>query len=70
MLTDSQKEELADEIARATALEHLKSEPEFRQVPAQRFVNFDPTPPPTYISADEGPAEWRKDMAACADRSR
>jgi CRP/FNR family cyclic AMP-dependent transcriptional regulator len=56
-LTDSQKVELAGEIARAAALEHLKSEPEFREFPAQRFVNFDPTPPPTYISVRPPPTK-------------
>src|SRR5207237_1048825 len=48
-LTDSQKMELAGEIAMAAALDYLKSEEEFRQFPTQRFVNFDLIRP-TYIS--------------------
>jgi len=40
-LTDPQKMQLAGEIAMAAALDYLKSEKEFSQFPAQRFVNFD-----------------------------
>jgi len=58
--------ELAGEIAMATALNYLKSEKEFRQFPAQRFVNFDlirPTyisicPPPTKVLRT-GAKVWR-----------
>ena len=65
-LTDSQKMELAGEIAVAAALDYLKSEEEFRQFPAQRFVNFDlirPTyisirPPPTKVLPN-GSKVWR-----------
>lgn len=49
-LTDSQKAELAGEIAMAAALDYLKSEAALRQFPAQRFVNFDLIRPQSYIS--------------------
>src|SRR6266513_3689143 len=55
-LTDSQKMELAGEIAMAAALDYLKSEEEFRQFPAQRFVNFDLIRP-TYISIRPRPTK-------------
>ena len=54
--TDSHKTEWAGEIAMAAALEYLKSEPEFRAFPFQRFVNFEPTRPPTYISVCPPPS--------------
>jgi len=65
-LTDSQKMELATEIAMAAALDHLKSEEKFRPFPAQRFVNFDlirPSyisicPPPTKVFRN-GAKIWR-----------
>ena len=65
-LTDSENAKLAGEIARAAALDYLKSEAEFRQFPAQRFVNFDvihPSyisirPPPTKVLPD-GSRVWR-----------
>jgi CRP-like cAMP-binding protein len=46
----SKKVELARKMARTAALAYLKSEPEFRQFPERRFVNFDHTAPPTHIS--------------------
>ncbi len=60
-LTDSQKIELAREIAMAAALKYLKSQPRFRGFPAQRCVNFDfirPSyisirPPPTKVLPDK-----------------
>src|SRR5438045_6653822 len=55
-LTDSQKMELAGEIAMAAALDYLKSEEEFRQFPAQRFVNFDLIRP-SYISIRPRPTK-------------
>jgi hypothetical protein len=63
---DSHSTKVASEIAMAAALEYLKSEPEFRPFPAQRFVNFDvvhPThisvrPPPTKVLPD-GSKVWR-----------
>ncbi len=39
-LTDLQKVELARAIAKTAALDYLKSEPEFSQLPVQRFVDF------------------------------
>ena len=56
-LKDFQKAELAGEIAMAAALDYLKSEHEFRQFPAQRFVNFDLIRPPTYISIRPPPTK-------------
>ncbi|MEY2496537.1 MAG: hypothetical protein QOD12_93 [Verrucomicrobiota bacterium] len=76
-LQEAQKVELAGEIAMAAALDYLKSEQEFRQFPAQRFVNFDLTQPPTYISIrppatkvlPDGSQVWR--LAECeADKLR
>ncbi len=63
---DPHSAEVAGEIAMAAALEYLKSEPEFRSFPAQRFVNFDLTkpthisicPPPTKVLRD-GSKIWR-----------
>jgi hypothetical protein len=49
-LTDLQKAELAREIGKTAALDYLKSEPEFRKLPVHRFVDFNPTETPTYIS--------------------
>ena len=58
--------ELAAEIAMAAALDYLKSEEEFRQFPAQRFVNFDlirpsyiSICPPTDQSIPNGAKVWR-----------
>jgi len=56
-LRDHQKAELAGEIAMVVAHDYLKSEPEFRQFPAQRFVNFNLTRPPTYISIRPPPTK-------------
>jgi CRP/FNR family cyclic AMP-dependent transcriptional regulator len=55
-LGDAQKMELAGEIAMAAAVDYLKSEKEFRQFPAQRFVNFDLIQP-TYISVRPPPTK-------------
>ena len=55
-LTDSQKAELAAEIAMAAALKYLKTQAEFRQFPAQRFVNFNLIRPQSYISIRPRPA--------------
>jgi CRP/FNR family transcriptional regulator, cyclic AMP receptor protein len=56
-LTDSQKSELAGEIAMAAALDYLKSEAALRQFPAQRFVNFDLIRPQSYISIRPPPTK-------------
>ena len=48
--------ELVGEIAMAAALDYLKSEEEFLQFPAQRFVNFDLIRP-TYISIRPRPTK-------------
>jgi hypothetical protein len=54
-LTDLQKAELAMEMGRTAALEYLKSESEFSKLPVQRFVDFNPTETPTYISIGPTP---------------
>jgi CRP/FNR family transcriptional regulator, cyclic AMP receptor protein len=54
--TESRKAQRAGEIAMAAALEYLKAEPEFRQYPAQRFVEFDLVRP-THISIRPPPAK-------------
>jgi CRP/FNR family transcriptional regulator, cyclic AMP receptor protein len=56
-LKDFQKPELAREIAMAAALRYLKSQAEFRQFPARRFVNFDLVQPPSYISVRPAPSK-------------
>ena len=73
---DAHSIEVAGEIAMAAALKYLRTEPEFRPFPAQRFVNFDlirPThisirPPPTKVLRS-GSKIWR--LAECeADKLR
>ena len=49
-LTKPQKVELAGEIARTAARDYLKFERAFRKFPVQRFVDFNLTGTPTYIS--------------------
>jgi CRP/FNR family cyclic AMP-dependent transcriptional regulator len=56
-LKDPEKLELAGEMAMAAALGYLKSEKEFQQFPARRFVNFDLIQPPTYISVRPPPSK-------------
>ena len=60
-LKDFQKTELAGEIAMAAAVRYLKSQAEFRQFPARRFVNFDLVRPPSYISARPAPSKTLPD---------
>jgi CRP/FNR family transcriptional regulator, cyclic AMP receptor protein len=60
-LTDSQKMELAREIAMAGALSYLRSQNEFREFPARRFVNLDLVRPPTYISIRPPPSKVLRD---------
>jgi CRP/FNR family transcriptional regulator, cyclic AMP receptor protein len=56
-LTDTQKAELAAEIAMAAAHKYLKMQAEFRQFPAQRFVNFNLMRPQSYISIRPRPSK-------------
>jgi len=56
-LTEFQEAELAREIGRTAALDYLESEPEFSKLPVQRFVDFNPTETPTYISIGPTPAK-------------
>ncbi len=54
-LTDLQKMELVREIGKTAALDYLKSDPEFSKLPVQRFVDFNLTHTPTYISIEPPP---------------
>src|ERR1700736_2283699 len=56
-LTEPQKVKLARAIAKAAALDYLKSQREFRKFPVQRFVDFDLTRNPTYISIRPAPTK-------------
>jgi hypothetical protein len=56
-LTEPQKVKLAGAIAKAAALDYLKSQREFRKFPVQRFVDFDLTGNPTYISIRPAPTK-------------
>jgi hypothetical protein len=56
-LTEIQKVKLAGGIARTAALDYLKSESEFSNFPLQRFVDFDLTDTPTYISIRPSPTK-------------
>jgi len=49
-LRDSQEVKLAGKIAKTAARDYLKSLREFRKFPVQRFVDFNLTETPTYIS--------------------
>jgi CRP-like cAMP-binding protein len=53
----SQKADLAAEIAMAITLKYLKSQEEFRQFPAYRFVNFNLIRPQSYISIRPPPTK-------------
>ena len=56
-LMESQKIELAAEIAKTAARHYLKSEHEFRRFPVQKFVDFNLTGTPTYISIRPPPTK-------------
>ena len=56
-LTDLQKVKLATGIARTAALDYLKSECEFSNFPVQRFVDFNLTETPDYISIRPAPTK-------------
>jgi hypothetical protein len=56
-LTDMQKVKLADGIARTAALDYLKSDSEFSNFPVQRFVDFNSTGTPDYISIRPPPTK-------------
>jgi hypothetical protein len=56
-LRESQKVELAGKIAKTAARDYLKSEREFRKFPVQRFVDFNLTGTPTYISIRPPPTK-------------
>jgi hypothetical protein len=57
VLTDLQKVDLAGGIARTAALDYLKSEGEFSNFPVQRFVDFNLTGTPDYISIRPPPTK-------------
>jgi hypothetical protein len=56
-LKDFQKAKLAGKIAKTAARDYLKSEHEFRKFPVQRFVDFNLTGTPTYISIRPPPTK-------------
>ena len=56
-LTELQKVELVRKIGKTAALDYLKSEPEFSELPVQRFVDFNLTETPTYISIQPPPSK-------------
>jgi hypothetical protein len=56
-LTESQKMELAAEIAKTAARDFLKSKREFRKFPVHRFVDFNLTDTPAYISIRPPPTK-------------
>ena len=49
-MSDRQKVDFAGEIGRTAALDFLDLEPEFSKLPVRRFVDFDLTEMPSYIS--------------------
>jgi hypothetical protein len=54
-MSDSQKVDFAGEIGRTAALDFLDSEHEFSTLPVRRFVDFDLTEMPCYMSVREAP---------------
>jgi len=58
---DFKKADVASKIAMAAALKYLKSQTEFREFPARRFVNFDLVRPPSYISVRPPPSKVSPD---------
>lgn len=56
-LRESQKIKLAGKIAKTAARDYLKSQREFRKFPVHRFVDFNLTGTPTYISIRPPPEQ-------------
>ena len=54
-MSDRQKVDFAGEIGRTAALDFLSLESEFRRLPVRRFVDFDLTGMPSYISVRPPP---------------
>ena len=54
-MSDGQKVDFAGEIGRTAALDFLSLEPEFSRLPVRRFVDFDLTEMPSYISVRPPP---------------
>jgi hypothetical protein len=54
-MSDREKVNFADEIGRTAALDFLSLEPEFSTLPVRRFVDFDLTERPSYISVRPAP---------------
>jgi len=54
-LSDRQKVDFASEIGRTAVLDFLDLEPEFSKLPVRRFVDFDLTERPAYISIQPPP---------------
>ena len=54
-MSDREKVDVADKIARTAALDFLSLELEFSTLPVRRFVDFDLTERPSYISVRPPP---------------
>lgn len=54
-MSDRQKVDFAGEIGRSAALDFLKLEKEFSKLPVRRFVDFELTEMPSYISVRPAP---------------
>jgi hypothetical protein len=54
-MSDRQKVDFAGQIGRTAALDFLSLESEFRRLPVRRFVDFDLTGMPSYISVRPPP---------------
>jgi hypothetical protein len=54
-MSDRQKVDFADEIGRTAALDFLNLEKEFSGLPVRRFVDFNLTEMPSYISVRPAP---------------
>jgi hypothetical protein len=71
-MSDREKVDLASEIGRTAALDFLDLENEFSGLPVRRFVDFNLTEMPSYMSVREAPTRtlpndskvWR--LAQCA----
>jgi hypothetical protein len=55
-MSDREKVDFAGEIGRTAALDFLSLEPEFNRLPVRRFVDFDLTKMPSYISVRPPPS--------------
>lgn len=54
-MSDRQKVDFASEMGKTAALDFVDLEPEFSELPVRRFVDFDLTEMPNYLSVRESP---------------